>query len=343
METTHKEMSNAKKRKTRPDESAPFTLLDNAKAGTHRTNKSVKTNRFLDDGVMRAMTQEESRFLKTDVTGKVYQELLKLGFLYTSRNVYAHPDITDQTFESPEAVGRYLVSHGIPNVGLLDDDEAVEKEAFLWWVRSTNIDRNDLRSAMNNLNGLTLVDRMPTDDHLIKLLTGLGFHRDGDRFYVPGASKVSDCQHEHGVHYFVGLPKVRQYIRGAETLGAKGANIRCSSRSTVDKASLLLVRAWAATSPAPLPVFALAGTDMATDTAAGAATATVENHFDFADEADTEAEVVPDAAPASAASVAVGTGNHPPVTDRTSEVVEMQTLENETPVRKQRWYDLFWV
>jgi hypothetical protein len=332
-------MSNTKKRKTRPNESAPFTLLDNAKAETLRTNKSVKTNGYLDGGEMRAMKQEESRFLKTDVTGKVYQELLKLGFIYNSRNVYAHSDITDQTFESPEAVGRYLVSHGIPNVGLLDEDEAVEKDEFLWWVRSTNIDRNDLRSAMNTLNGLTPVDRMPTDDHLIKLLSGLGFRRDGDRFYVPGASKVSECQHVPGVHYFVGLPKVRQYIRGAETLGAKGANIRCSSRSTVDKASLLLVRAWAATSPAPLPAFVLARTDVITDTAveAVAPTATVENHFDFEDEA--EADTIPE----SAAAVAVGTGNHPPITDRTSEVVEMQTLQNETPVRKQRWYDLFWV
>jgi hypothetical protein len=256
METTHEEMSNSKKRKARSDESTPFTLLDNAKAATqHRTHKSVKTSRLPDDGVMREMTQEESQFLETSIPGQVYVELLKLGFLYTSRNVYAHPDITDQTFESPEAVGRYLVSYGVPNVGRLDDDEAVEKEGFLWWVRSTNIDRKDLRSAMYSLNGLTPVDRMPTDDHLIKLLTGLGFRRDGDRFYVPGASKVSECEHERGVHYFVGLPKVRQYIRGAEMLGVDGANVRCSSRSAVDKASLLLVRAWAATSPAPLPAF----------------------------------------------------------------------------------------
>jgi hypothetical protein len=42
----------------------------------------------------------------------------------------------------------------------------------------------------------------------------------GNRFYVPGASKVSECMHERGVHYVVGLP-VREDIRGAETLGAK--------------------------------------------------------------------------------------------------------------------------
>jgi hypothetical protein len=320
MKATQTKMSNAKKRKTRSDESAPFALLDNAKTATRRTNKSVKTNRLPNDGVMREMTQEESQFLQTSTPGQVYLELLKLGFLYNSRNVYAHPDITDQTFESPEAVGRYLVSHGIPNVGRLDDDEAVEKEGFLWWVRSTNIDRKDLRSAMYSLNGLTPVDRMPTDDHLIKLLTELGFRRDGERFYVPGASKVSECEHECGVHYVVGLTKVRQYIRGAETLGAKGANVRCSSRSVVDKASLLLVRAWAATSPAPLPAFLLTGTEVTPDTVA-------------------EAVTVLD----SAAGVAAGTGNHPPITDRSNEVAEVQILLNETPVRMQRWYDLFWV
>jgi hypothetical protein len=46
--------------------------------------------------------------------------------LYNSRSVYAHPAITDQTAESPEAVGRYLVSHGILTSGA-DDDERLKK------------------------------------------------------------------------------------------------------------------------------------------------------------------------------------------------------------------------
>jgi hypothetical protein len=268
METTHAETSNAKKRKARSDESAPFELLDNAEAGTHRTNKNAKTIGLPGDGVMREMTQEESQFLETSIPGKVHQELLKIGFTYHSVNVsYAYPGITDQVFASPEAVGQYLIYYGIPNIGRLDDDEEVENDRFLWWVRSINIDRNVLRSAMCSVNGLKPVERMPTDDHLMKnLLIKLGFRRDGNPFYVPGTGtrKMSECELERGVHYFVGLPEVRQYIRGAETLGTKGTNIRCSSRSgVVDKASLLLVRVWAATSPAPLRAFRLAGTEAA--------------------------------------------------------------------------------
>jgi hypothetical protein len=248
------EKSNPKKRKVRTDETAPYGLPNHAAAAAHCTNKGVEKN-SQDDDMMRATTREESKLLDTPIPGHVFAELVKIGFQYTSRNVYTHPDIADRTFENPEAVAQYLVAQGIPNVGRLDDLEVDETDNFLWWVRIINVDRKDLRSATYGLNGLNPVKKMPTDDYLIQLLTELGFRREGNRFYVPGASKVPQYEHEHGVHYFDGLPEVRQYIRGAETLGVKGRNVRCGSRSVVDKASLLLVRVWAATSPAPLPAF----------------------------------------------------------------------------------------
>jgi hypothetical protein len=179
---------------------------------------------------------------------QVWSTLEILGFKRNA-NAFSHPQIPDRTFSNESSLRAFLVKERIEGLAIKRDDlNQADQEKLDHWVKWTHVPGLTPQSSVQKMQDY----KDPSTSAIHQWLVKIHVKPLGGDYHFPTSDKNRQDRRE-GIHYVNGLDAVRVHIRER----SKGDLEKDDGLdlSALGSKELFLLRSWAASSEAPLPIF----------------------------------------------------------------------------------------